>query len=416
MAVERRLTELAGPVGGRLHTARSRNDQVATDVALFTREAALAGVEAVHRAHGRADRRRRAPPRLAAAGLHPPAARPAGLSEPSPAGLRVDARARPRARCASPPSRRRRCRWAPARWPASTSTPTAAPSPPSSASSASRRTRSTPSPTATTSWTTWVPPPPARRTSRAWAASSCCGPPRSSASSSCPTHGRAARRSCPRRRTPMPPSCCGPRRRGSSAHLAALHGVMHALPLTYNKDMQEDKEHLFDAVDTLGLCLAAAAGMIAGARFRRERMAAAASDELIAATDLADLLVKRGMPFREAHGVVAGLVREAVESGARRWPRWPCRRSARTPRRCSSAARGWSRRSARAGRRWRGSASSWSAPARCCDRPRVLRPPRARGRSRPHRLRRAPRRHRGRDRRDRGLPPLRARLARVRRG
>jgi argininosuccinate lyase len=90
---------------------------------------------------------------------------------------------------------------------------------------------------------------------------------------------------------------------------------MHALPLTYNKDMQEDKEHLFDAVDTLGLTLAAATGMVAGARFRRERMAAAAADELIAATDLADLLVKRGTPFREAHGVIAGLVREAVESG-----------------------------------------------------------------------------------------------------
>jgi argininosuccinate lyase len=99
------------------------------------------------------------------------------------------------------------------------------------------------------------------------------------------------------------------------AHLTALHGVMHALPLTYNKDLQEDKEHLFDAVDTLGLCLAAATGMVAGARFQRERMASAAADELIAATDLADLLVKRGTPFREAHGVIAGLVREAVDSG-----------------------------------------------------------------------------------------------------
>ena len=98
-------------------------------------------------------------------------------------------------------------------------------------------------------------------------------------------------------------------------HLSALHGVMHALPLTYNKDLQEDKEHLFDTVDTLQACLDAARGMVAGARFDRERMAAAASDELIAATDLADLLVKRGTPFREAHGVVAGLVREAVESG-----------------------------------------------------------------------------------------------------
>ena len=97
--------------------------------------------------------------------------------------------------------------------------------------------------------------------------------------------------------------------------LVSLYGVLHALPLTYNKDMQEDKEPLFDAVDTLELCLAAANGMIEGARFDRERMAAAASDELIAATDLADLLVRRGTPFREAHGIVAGLVREAVDSG-----------------------------------------------------------------------------------------------------
>src|SRR3954463_16482051 len=92
-------------------------------------------------------------------------------------------------------------------------------------------------------------------------------------------------------------------------HLTALHGVLHALPLAYNKDLQEDKEHLFDTVDTLTACLAAAHGMIAGARFDRERMAAAASDDLIAATDLADLLVKRGVPFRQSHGVVAGLVR-----------------------------------------------------------------------------------------------------------
>jgi len=98
-------------------------------------------------------------------------------------------------------------------------------------------------------------------------------------------------------------------------HLAAFHGVMHALPLTYNKDMQEDKEHLFDSVDTLELTLSAATGMIAGARFNRERMAAAASDEMLAATDVADLLVRLGMPFREAHGVVAGLVRAALESG-----------------------------------------------------------------------------------------------------
>src|SRR5215470_10677834 len=99
------------------------------------------------------------------------------------------------------------------------------------------------------------------------------------------------------------------------AHLAGLHGVMHGLPLTYNKDMQEDKEHLFDAVDTLELCLAAARGMLGGIVFRRDRLAAAASDEMIAAVDVADMLVKRGVPFRQSHGVVAGLVRTAVESG-----------------------------------------------------------------------------------------------------
>ena len=96
-------------------------------------------------------------------------------------------------------------------------------------------------------------------------------------------------------------------------HLAALHGVIHALPLTYNKDLQEDKEHLFDAVDTIELTLAAAQGMLAGVRFDRERMSEAASDELLAATDVADLLVRLGVPFREAHGVVAGLVRTALD-------------------------------------------------------------------------------------------------------
>ena len=99
-------------------------------------------------------------------------------------------------------------------------------------------------------------------------------------------------------------------------HLAAFHGVMHALPLTYNKDLQEDKEHLFDAADTLELSLAAATGMVARVSFNRERMREAASDELIAATDVADLLVRLGTPFREAHGIVAGLVRTALEDGS----------------------------------------------------------------------------------------------------
>ncbi len=100
-----------------------------------------------------------------------------------------------------------------------------------------------------------------------------------------------------------------------SAHLTAMHGVMHGLPLTYNKDMQEDKEHLFDAVDSLQLVLAAAQGMLGTIGFKRERLAAAAADEFLAATDIADYLVKRGMPFRSSHHVVGGLVRLAVSSG-----------------------------------------------------------------------------------------------------
>jgi argininosuccinate lyase len=99
--------------------------------------------------------------------------------------------------------------------------------------------------------------------------------------------------------------------------LAGVYGVLHGLPLAYNKDLQEDKEPLFDSVDTLELCLRVAAGMLGGIRFDGERMSAAASDELMAATDVADLLVRRGVPFREAHGIVGGLVRTAVASGKR---------------------------------------------------------------------------------------------------
>jgi argininosuccinate lyase len=99
--------------------------------------------------------------------------------------------------------------------------------------------------------------------------------------------------------------------------LAGVHGVLHALPLTYNKDLQEDKEPLFDVIDTLELCLRVAREMLAGIEFDRDRMAGAASDELVAATDLADLLVRDGVPFREAHGIVGGLVRAALERGRR---------------------------------------------------------------------------------------------------
>jgi argininosuccinate lyase len=104
----------------------------------------------------------------------------------------------------------------------------------------------------------------------------------------------------------------GPRVASGFSRLA---GVMHGLQLSYSKDMQEDKEALFDAADNLELCLEAAAAMLGGIAFDRERLAAAADDEMLYATDIADLLVRRGMPFREAHGVVGGLVRQALEDG-----------------------------------------------------------------------------------------------------
>jgi argininosuccinate lyase len=100
-----------------------------------------------------------------------------------------------------------------------------------------------------------------------------------------------------------------------AGHLLALHGVLHGLPLTYNKDLQEDKEHLFDAADTLELSLDAMTGMIESVSFSRARLEAAAADEFLAATDVADLLVRRGVPFREAHGIVGALVRLALEHG-----------------------------------------------------------------------------------------------------
>ena len=100
-----------------------------------------------------------------------------------------------------------------------------------------------------------------------------------------------------------------------AADYASVLGMMHALPLTYGKDMQEDKEPLFDAIDTVEICLDATAGMLDGIEFDRERLEAASGDEMLAATEIADLLVRRGVPFREAHGIVGGLVRDAVEQG-----------------------------------------------------------------------------------------------------
>jgi argininosuccinate lyase len=97
-------------------------------------------------------------------------------------------------------------------------------------------------------------------------------------------------------------------------NLSGLLMVMKGLPLAYNSDMQEDKEQLFDSIDTVLGCLAAMRRLLETATFRTERMAAATRGDFSTATDLADYLVRQGMPFREAHEVVGKIVRWCEES------------------------------------------------------------------------------------------------------
>jgi argininosuccinate lyase len=314
MAVERRLTELAGPVGGKLHTARSRNDQVATDLVLFTRahaEAALAGIDAL----------RAVLLRLAEAHLdwampgytHLQRAQPVYLSHHLLAYfwmLTRDAR-----------------RFAFVRE-ATEELPLGAGAlagvnfatdrqllarelgfervAPNSIDAVSNRDFVLDYLGAAAICATHLSRLGAElvlwssdefgfcEVADAWASGSSIMPQKKN-----PDAAELLRAKAPR----------------IVAHLTGLHGVMHGLPLTYNKDLQEDKEHLFDAVDTLELALAAATGMLGGITFDRERLAAAAADELIAATDVADLLVRRGVPFRQSHGIMAGLVRETLAAG-----------------------------------------------------------------------------------------------------
>ncbi|HEX6743339.1 MAG TPA: argininosuccinate lyase [Solirubrobacteraceae bacterium] len=314
MAVERRLTELAGPVGGRLHTARSRNDQVATDVALFTREAALAGAEAVTALMAvLVDAAERHLDWPLPGYTHLQRAQPVYLSHHLLAYVWMLERDRARLRFAAEQT---------------------AALPLGAGALAGVNFDTDRGAVAAELGFERVAPNSIDAVSNRDFVLDYLG-----AAATCATHlsrlgaelvlwsseefgfvelpdaWTSGSSIMPQKKNPDAAELLRAKAPRVVAHLTALHGVMHALPLTYNKDMQEDKEHLFDAVDTLGLTLAAATGMVGGARFARERMAAAAADELIAATDLADLLVKRGTPFREAHGVIAGLVRESVESG-----------------------------------------------------------------------------------------------------
>ncbi|MHB1584933.1 MAG: argininosuccinate lyase, partial [Acidimicrobiales bacterium] len=96
-------------------------------------------------------------------------------------------------------------------------------------------------------------------------------------------------------------------------HLTGLLVTLKGLPLAYNRDLQEDKEPLVDAVHQVTLALRALSGLLATAAWNQERMQSAADSSDSAAVDLAELLVERGMPFRRAHALVGGLVRDSLE-------------------------------------------------------------------------------------------------------
>ena len=97
--------------------------------------------------------------------------------------------------------------------------------------------------------------------------------------------------------------------------LVSLLTTLKGLPLAYNKDLQEDKELTFDAIDTAKGCLVLFTGMIKATRFNKENMAKSATGGFTNATDAADYLVRKGVPFRDAHGIIGGLVLFCIEKG-----------------------------------------------------------------------------------------------------
>jgi argininosuccinate lyase len=313
MAIERRVTELAGPAGGRLHTARSRNDQVATDVALWVRDhAATAEALAVELARVLVRQAERHLDWAMPGYTHLQRAQPVYLSHHLLAYVWMLARDRERFSTVTRAAAARLPLGAGALAGVTFATDRAAVArelgfdapAENSIDAVSNRDFALDYLAAAATCATHLSRLGAEivlwssqefgfcSVGDAWASGSSIMPQKKN-----PDAAELLRAKAPR----------------VAGHLVALHGVLHGLPLTYNKDLQEDKEHLFDAADTLELCLRAAAGMVETLEWDRERLAAAAADEMIAAVDLADLLVRRGMPFREAHGVVAGLVRHALE-------------------------------------------------------------------------------------------------------
>ncbi|MFO7760136.1 MAG: argininosuccinate lyase [Desulfobia sp.] len=100
-----------------------------------------------------------------------------------------------------------------------------------------------------------------------------------------------------------------------TGNLMSLITTMKGLPLTYNRDLQEDKEPLFDSADTISRELAITAEMLSNLKFNKKRLEQAAREGFMTATDLADYLVKKGMPFRDAHAVVGDIVSYCLKQG-----------------------------------------------------------------------------------------------------
>jgi argininosuccinate lyase len=98
-------------------------------------------------------------------------------------------------------------------------------------------------------------------------------------------------------------------------HLLTLLTVLKGIPLSYNRDLQEDKAPLFDAVDTVQACVGLLATLVGGLTIRRETMARAATSGFLLATELADYLVRKGLPFRAAHAIVGRIVRDRLDRG-----------------------------------------------------------------------------------------------------
>jgi argininosuccinate lyase len=314
MAIERRVTELAGPVGGKLHTARSRNDQVATDMAMFVRAHALGTADRVTALMSTlADRAEEHLDWPMPGYTHLQRAQPVYLSHHLLAYFWMLQRDRERLRFAAAQA---------------DSLPLGSGALAGVNFATDRRRVA-----AELGFGSVSPNSIDAVSNRDFvldllAAGATCAGHLSRLGSElvlwsseefgfCELADAFASGSSimPQKKNPDAAELLRAKAPRLAGHLVALHGVFHGLPLTYNKDMQEDKEPLFDAVDTLDVCLDAARGMLETITFRRSRLAAAAADEFLAATDVADLLVRRGVPFRESHGVVAGLVRRALEQG-----------------------------------------------------------------------------------------------------